>query len=612
MKSFKKAFSIFKLLSVVMAVIIVLTGCTGKQGEQGEKGERGPQGVAGKDGKTPTITINAEGYWVINGEVTSFKATGTDGKNGVNGKDGKDGQTPAITINEEGYWVINGTVTNVKATGENGTNGVNGTDGKDGETPVITINKDGYWVINGKVTEFKATGTDGKNGENGQTPTITINEEGYWVINGVVTEYKAVPTAITEGDGQTFHMFAPSTLSFRSNAPLSEFQEVQVNGETVDPSNYTLTEGSTIVTFNIDYLKTLDVKKHEVTIVSDSGSPSANFEVIEPELNEHGFYYNQPYTGYVSMFGITYTFFFREAGKMDLMVLDDGYTEVASYTFENDILTVIAEGGVFTATVSETEIYCNELATTFKLGDELIVADEDYIYVYKEDLGGYEVNTIDKTKDKYIDIKSDINGKQIVSIMQGSFENNTNLVVAPKIPESIIEINEYAFSGCTSLTKIILPKSVTFIGYAAFEDCTSLTSITIPESVVHIGVNAFDGSGLTSIKVDENNKVFDSRNNSNSIIHTETNRLRVGCKNTIIPESVTSIGDYAFAGRTDLISITIPKSVIDIGISAFSRCENLSTINYKGTKENWDAVFKSNYWDSNTPSDKVINYNYEG
>lgn len=192
MERFKKMFFVFKLLSFVILVTIILTGCTGKQGEQGEKGERGEQGVAGKDGETPTITINKDGYWVINGEVTEFQAVASEGKNGVNGKDGK---TPTITINKDGYWVINGVVTNVKATGNDGKPGSNGTDGsngKDGETPVITINKDGYWVINGKVTEYKATGNDGKNGEDGKTPTITINEEGYWVINGVVTEYKAV------------------------------------------------------------------------------------------------------------------------------------------------------------------------------------------------------------------------------------------------------------------------------------------------------------------------------------------------------------------------------------------------------------------------------------
>ena len=688
MKSFKKVFSVFKLLSVVMAVTIVLTGCTGKQGEQGEKGERGEQGVAGKDGKTPTITINAEGYWVINGEVTSFKATGTDGKNGVNGKDGKDGkdgQTPAITINEEGYWVINGTVTNVKATGQDGTNGVNGTDGKDGETPVITINKDGYWVINGKVTEFKATGTDGKNGEDGQTPTITINEEGYWVINGTATEYRAVPVVMSEGDGQTFHMFAPSTLSFRSNAPLREFQEVKVNGETVDPSNYTLTEGSTIVTFNTDYLKTLDTKKHDVTIVSTSGSANANFEVIKPELNEYGFYYNQPYTGYDVAVETgedkDYIFFFYEDGTMDVICLNKGLTFQYSYTFENDILTINSRDlGKFTATVNETEIYSDELGTTFKIGEEVIVADEDYIYTYKEELGGYEVNAIDKTKSKYIDIKSNINNIPVVKLSTNMFESNTNLIVAPKIPDSVKIIGEWAFywcenlksitipdsvtiiedsafTGCTALTSITIPDSVTSIGGWTFEDsgltsitipngvtsignraffrCTGLTSITIPDSVTSIGDSAFVDTGLTSVtipdsvtsigegafngctnltsvKVDENNSVFDSRNNSNAIIKTATNELIAGCKNTVIPESVTSIGDYAFSDCTGLTSITIPDSVTSIGYFAFYNNESLKTINYEGTKAEWNAISKDKYWDYITPSDKVINYNYVG
>lgn len=112
-----KLFSIFKLLSVV-AIVMILTGCVGMQGE------RGPQGEPGKDGKTPTIEINEEGYWVINGEITKYKATAIDGKDGLDGKDGIDGK--------------------------------NGSNGKDGKTPVIEINEEGYWVINGEVTEVKA------------------------------------------------------------------------------------------------------------------------------------------------------------------------------------------------------------------------------------------------------------------------------------------------------------------------------------------------------------------------------------------------------------------------------------------------------------------------
>ncbi|MBQ2005988.1 MAG: hypothetical protein II205_00290, partial [Bacteroidales bacterium] len=97
-----------------------------------------------------------------------------------------------------------------------------------------------------------------------------------------------------EGDGAEYYTLAPTALSFRSTAPLNEFQEVKVNGEVVDPSNYTLEEGSTIVTLSIDYLKTLDIGSYEVDIVSDSKTVKGGFTVAAPELNEYGFYYNQP------------------------------------------------------------------------------------------------------------------------------------------------------------------------------------------------------------------------------------------------------------------------------------------------------------------------------
>ena len=98
--------------------------------------------------------------------------------------------------------------------------------------------------------------------------------------------------------------------------------------------------------------------------------------------------------------------------------------------------------------------------------------------------------------------------------------------------------------GCKNT---VIPSSVTSIGSSAFSGCSGLTSISIPSSVTSIGSGAFYGcSGLTTITVDADNPVYDSRNNCNAIIQTTTNRLISGCKNTVIPSSVTSIGNYAF------------------------------------------------------------------
>ena len=132
---------------------------------------------------------------------------------------------------------------------------------------------------------------------------------------------------------------------------------------------------------------------------------------------------------------------------------------------------------------------------------------------------------------------------------------------------------------------IIFNEDVTTIGYKAFYGCKNLTSITIPDSVTSIGSIFEYCDNLTSIVVDSNNTKYDSRNNCNAIIETATNKLICGCKNTVIPNSVTSIGYGAFDYCTSLTSITIPNSVTSIGNNAFYGCSNLTSINQMAFKD---------------------------
>ena len=147
------------------------------------------------------------------------------------------------------------------------------------------------------------------------------------------------------------------------------------------------------------------------------------------------------------------------------------------------------------------------------------------------------------------------------------------------IGNSVTSIGDRAFTGCDGLTAITIPNSVTSIGDWAFTGCDGLTAITIPNSVTSIGEHSFsECNGLTSILVAEDNSVYDSRENCNAIIETTTNTLITGCNKTIIPNSVTSIGYYAFYGCHGFTSITIPNSVTSIGVGAFERCSRLTSV----------------------------------
>jgi hypothetical protein len=161
------------------------------------------------------------------------------------------------------------------------------------------------------------------------------------------------------------------------------------------------------------------------------------------------------------------------------------------------------------------------------------------------------------------------------------------------VPDGITEIDDYAFSGCESLTSITLPNSITAIGDNAFWGCESLTSITLPDSLTAIGDCAFLGcSGLTSINLPDSitaidDYAFSGCKSLTSItlpdsITTIGDCVFEGCSGLTsinLPDSLTAIGKWAFSGCTGLTSITLPDSLTAIGDCAFLGCTGLTSIN---------------------------------
>lgn len=147
------------------------------------------------------------------------------------------------------------------------------------------------------------------------------------------------------------------------------------------------------------------------------------------------------------------------------------------------------------------------------------------------------------------------------------------------LPDNLETIGASAFTGCYGLQSITIPDLVKTIGASAFQSCTALKSIFIPAAVNSIDVSTFRYcTGLESIKVDANNTVYDSRNNCNAIIHTSSNTLFYGCKKTVIPKTVTKIGQYSFRGCSGLTSIAVPNGVTTIGYDAFWNCTGLTSV----------------------------------
>ena len=144
--------------------------------------------------------------------------------------------------------------------------------------------------------------------------------------------------------------------------------------------------------------------------------------------------------------------------------------------------------------------------------------------------------------------------------------------------EEITSIGKNAFNGSTVMT-INIPQNGTSIGEAAFMGCHRLSSILIPSNVTSIGQGAFyNCNGLNTIQVESGNTVYDSRENCNALIETASNTILLGCQNTVIPNTVTAIGDNAFYMCSGLTSISIPNSVTSIGAYAFAGCDGLTAV----------------------------------
>ena len=307
-----------------------------------------------------------------------------------------------------------------------------------------------------------------------------------------------------EGDGQEFYTMAPSTLSFRSTAPLNELQDIQINGQTVDPANYELEEGSTIVKLKYDYLSTLNTGKYEITVLSDSKTARGDFSVSAPELNEYGFYYNQPYvvslTGYIEDFGgeidqIISIFSINTDDTIIRFDVSNGERLSAEFEHEEKHFRLqfemyeftgefSADGSMIVETVSIVGEPVEGLSATIKVDTNCACADSYYHYIRLEGNGEEWIATPKSSSEQtYPLIQSTVMDMPVTFLADFAFINNSHITSLDMIPESISTFGGYALSNCSSITTLEIPDHVNDLYTGCFHDCTSLRSISLPANL---------------------------------------------------------------------------------------------------------------------------------
>jgi hypothetical protein len=236
-----------------------------------------------------------------------------------------------------------------------------------------------------------------------------------------------------------------------------------------------------------------------------------------------------------------------------------------SLTFSNSIITI---GDYAFA-------YCSELTGTLTLSNSVTVIG-DYAFSYCSGLTSVTIPN------------------SVTTIGDWAFSDCSGLTGSLTIPNSVITIGEFAFFYCSGLTgPLTLPNSITSIGISAFSHCSGLTSIIIPNSVITIGEGSFSYcSGLTSIIVGAGNPNYSSLDGVlfNKLQSTLIQYPAGKTGSYTIPNTVTSIGDGAFAGCTGLTSVTLLNSVISIGSSAFAYCSGLTSIDVNVDNPNYSSL----------------------
>lgn len=258
------------------------------------------------------------------------------------------------------------------------------------------------------------------------------------------------------------------------------------------------------------------------------------------------------------------------------------------------------------------------------------IDNREYEEVFNQALLRFGVNT-----GKFVDLfyKCGIDPLKYMSKVPDYYAINSNLR-SITIPGNITSVGRKAFFDCHLLMSVTISGGVTSIDDGAFANCTSLTSITISDSITGIGSGAFFGcTSLNAVYITDIAAWCNIKFNNhaaNPLLYAQNLYLNGELvTDLVIPGNVTSIGAGTFRECTSLLSVTMGDDVTNIGYDAFESCTSLTsvtinngikridngafeyctkleTINYAGSKEQWNSINKKSYWNLNAGIKSIV------
>jgi len=270
---------------------------------------------------------------------------------------------------------------------------------------------------------------------------------------------------------------------------------------------------------------------------------------------------------------------FYQCSNLKEIRLPENVTTIGSNAFTNDYNLAFIELPEGVTTIKRGAFYiCSKLSSIYIpknvrsiesnvfghcTGLESIMVDEENAVYDSRNRCNAIINT--STNTLITGCKATVIPDGVVAIGASAFYGHSG-VTSMNFPTTLKTIGSQAFDG-TGFVNLEIPNSVETIGDWAFTNCKSLQSVRISASVTSITTPMHNCNKLVSIVVDENNPVYDSRNNCNAIIETATNKLITGCKTTVIPNNIKIIGTESFASNNE--TIVFPPSVTTIEEMAF-------------------------------------------